>query len=61
MEKTTKPTFKNFVIKIAAAKNKEDAINNIFYGFDGIDMAYQRGFITYKDSELLLAIIEKMA
>lgn len=57
----TKPTFKNFIKRISEAKDKDDAIQNIFYGWDGIDMAYQRGFITYSDSELLLKIIEKMA
>ena len=33
--------FKKFIQRIIEAENKEDAINNIFYGKDGIDMAYQ--------------------
>lgn len=59
--KNSKPTFKKFVAMIAEAPDKETAIQTIFYGWDGIDMAYQRGFITYNDSELLLRLIEKMA
>ena len=63
--------FKTFIKRIAEADNKQDAINNIFYGtkYDedgniteyGIDIAYQHGKISYKDHQLLLAIIEKMA
>ena len=63
--------FKTFIKRIAEADNKQDAINNIFYGTEydedgniteyGIDIAYQHGKISYKDHQLLLAIIEKMA
>lgn len=48
--------FKKFIKRIAAAENRQDAIDNIFYGtkFDedgniieyGIDIAYQHGKIT---------------
>ena len=71
MKNTIKPTFKNFLIRITEAENKEDAIKNIFYGttrdengnikFYGIDYAYQMEKISYSEYELLLAIIEKMA
>jgi len=63
--------FKKFIERIIAAKDRDDAINNVFYGakFDengkiveyGIDIAYQHDKITWKEHELLLALIEKMA
>ena len=53
--------FKKFIQRIIEAENKEDAIQNVFYGWDGIDMAYQREKITWKEHEMLLALIEKMA
>lgn len=63
--------FKKFIERIIAAKDRDDAINNVFYGtkFDengkiveyGIDIAYQHDKITWKEHELLLAFIEKMA
>ncbi|PSL10173.1 hypothetical protein EI53_01235 [Fusobacterium naviforme] len=53
--------FKKFIQRIIEAENKEDAIQNVFYGADGIDMAYQREKISYKEHEMLLALIEKMA
>lgn len=53
--------FKKFIERIIAAKDKEEAIATVFYGADGIDMAYQRERITWKEHEMLLAIINKMA
>lgn len=63
--------FKKFIERIVGAKDREDAINNVFYGtkFDdngriveyGIDLAYQHEKITWKEHQLLLALIEKMA
>ena len=63
--------FKKFIERIIAAQDREDAIQNVFYGtkYDdegritefGIDMAYQRERITWKEHEMLLALIEKMA
>ena len=53
--------FKKFIERIIAAKDREDAINNVFYGENGIDIAYQREKLTWKEHEMLLAIIEKMA
>lgn len=53
--------FKKFIEKIIAAENREDAIQNVFYGKDGIDQAYQNEKITWKEHEMLLALIEKMA
>lgn len=53
--------FKKFIEKIIAAENKEDAINSVFYGPEGIDMAYQKEKITYKEFNLLFELINKMA
>ena len=63
--------FKDFLRRIATAENKEDAIQNIFYGTEwapdgtikkySIERAEQAGKITHNDANLLLAIIEKMA
>lgn len=53
--------FKKFIERIIAAENREDAINNVFYGSDGIDMAYQHDKITWKEHQMLLALIEKLA
>lgn len=53
--------FKKFLQRIIEAKDREEAIAEVFYGQDGIDMAYQREKITWKEHQMLLAIIEKMA
>lgn len=53
--------FKKFIERIIEAKDREEAIQNVFYGIDGIDMAYQKEKITWKEHEMLLALIEKMA
>lgn len=53
--------FKKFIQRIIEAKDMEDAILNVFYGEDGIDMAYQKEKITWKEHQMLLALIDKMA
>ena len=53
--------FKKFIQKIIDSANQQDAVDNVFYGPDGIDMAYQHEKISYKEHEMLLALIEKMA
>lgn len=53
--------FKKFLQRIIEAENKQDAIDNVFYGSDGIDIAYQREKITWKEHQMLLAIIDKLA
>lgn len=53
--------FKKFIERIIASESREDAINNVFYGQNGIDAAYQQEKITWKEHEMLLALIEKMA
>lgn len=34
--------FKKFIQRIIEAENREDAMQNVFYGNDGIDIAFQR-------------------
>lgn len=53
--------FKKFIQRIIEAKDQEDAIQNVFYGADGIDMAFQREKITWKEFEMLRKLIDKMA
>jgi len=64
--------FKKFIERIIAAKDREDAIQNVFYGTVwnddgskviqyGIDIAYQHDKITWKEHQMLLNLIEKMA
>lgn len=53
--------FKKFIQRIIEAENREDAMQNVFYGNDGIDIAFQREKISWKEYQMLLAIIEKMA
>ena len=53
--------FKQFVKRIIEAKDQQDAINNVFYGDNGIDKAFQQGKISYKDHEILLSLINKLA
>lgn len=53
--------FKKFIERIIAAENQDDAIENVFYGPDGIDMAFQHEKITWKEHQMLLQLIEKLA
>lgn len=53
--------FKKFIERIIAAENHDDAIENVFYGPDGIDMAFQHEKITWKEHQMLLQLIEKLA
>jgi len=53
--------FKKFIQRIVEAENREDAIQNVFYGENGVDMAYQHGKITWKEHQMLLDLIEKLA
>lgn len=63
--------FKKFIERIIASENREDAINNVFYGTIwnedgsvktyGIDIAYQHEKISWKEHQMLLRLIEKMA
>lgn len=53
--------FKKFIQRIIETENRRDAIENVFYGEDGIDMAYQREKITWKEHQTLLTLVEKLA
>lgn len=53
--------FKKLIQRIIDAENQEAAWRDVFYGEDGIDLSYQRGRISYKEHEMLRALIEKMA
>lgn len=52
--------FKKFIQRIIESENREEAIQNVFYGADGIDMAFQKEKISWKDHQMLLALIEKL-
>ena len=56
-----KKVFKKFLQRIIESKDRQDAIGTVFYGADGIDIAFQKGKITWKEHQMLLALIEKMA
>ena len=53
--------FKKFIQRIIESENKEDAVQNVFYGKDGIDMAFQHEKISWNEHQMLLALIEKIA
>lgn len=59
--KGDKMMFKKFIQRIIDCKNQEEAWNEVFYGENGIDMAFQREKITWKEHQMLTALIEKMA
>ena len=53
--------FKKFIQRIIEAADKEDAVQNVFYGPDGVDMAFQHEKITWKEYEMLSKLIDKLA
>lgn len=63
--------FKKFIARIIEAKNREDAMQNVFYGTKwdengniieyGVDIAYQYDKITWKEHQMLLDLICKLA
>lgn len=52
--------FKKFVAELVAAKS-EDEVTHIFYKEDGIDRAFQKEKITWKEHQLLLALVDKLS
>lgn len=52
--------FKKFVIMISESDSYEETVNNIFYGENGIDMAFQKGKLTAKEHETLYNLIRKI-
>lgn len=51
--------FKKFLQAIIDAKTDEE-LEQIFNGADGIDMAFQKEKISWKDHQMLLALINKL-
>lgn len=51
--------FKKFLQEIIDT-NSRDELLNIFYGTDGIDMAFQKEKISWKDHQILLSLINKL-
>lgn len=49
--------FKKFVEKIIESENP---IEEVFYGKDGIDLAFQRDKITWKEHQMLLKLCERI-
>lgn len=52
--------FRKFVERIVEEGSREAAVQEVFYGISGIDMAFQRGEISWEDHELLLKLIERI-
>lgn len=52
--------FKKFIERILEAKDLEDAMRNVFYGANGIDAAFQKDKISWKEHEMLLELIGRL-
>ncbi len=52
--------FKKFIERIIACSNQSEAIEKVFYGKDGIDMAFQKEKISWEEHQLLLSVIQMM-
>ena len=52
--------FKKFIERILACENQSEAVEKVFYGEDGIDMAFQREKISWKEHQMLLGLINMM-
>lgn len=52
--------FKKFLQEIIDAQSEEELMD-IFYRKDGIDIMYQKDKLSWKDHQMLLAIINKMS
>ena len=63
--------FKKFIQRIIDCKDQQEAWDNVFYGTTwdesgkvteyGIDIAYQHDKISWKEHQMLVALIHKMA
>lgn len=49
-----------FLNRIVEARFYQTAMEEVFYGEDGIDMAFQRDEISWEDHQLLLQVIGLM-
>ena len=52
--------FKKFLQEIIDAQSEEELMD-IFYREDGIDIMYQKEKLSWKDHQMLLALINKMS
>lgn len=60
-EKEARKMFKKFIERLIAAETEEQ-VNHILYDFEtGVDMAYQRDKITYKEHELLFELAGRIS
>lgn len=52
--------FKKFIQEIIDTESIEYLVNNVFYGINGIEMAYQEEEISHSEFEMLSNLIDKM-
>lgn len=52
-----KRNIREFLVRIVEARDYQTACEQVFYGEDGIDMAFQRDEISWDDHQLLLRVI----
>lgn len=52
--------FKKFIQEIIDTESIEYLVNNVFYGINGIEMAYQEEEISNSEFEMLSNLIDKM-
>lgn len=52
--------FKKFVERILKEKSLEDAMQNVFYGANGVGAAYIKDKISWKEHEMLLELINRL-
>lgn len=52
---------KKYLRKILEAADADEAWNTVFYGENGIDMAYQREKLKADEYELLVAVLDRIA
>lgn len=53
--------FKKFIKRIIEAENQADAWANVFYGADGIDIAYQNQKISWNEFQMLVDLLDMLA
>ena len=55
-----KKQIRRYIEAILACETQDEAYEKVFYGENGIDMAFQHDQISWQDHELLARIIAKM-
>ena len=53
--------FREYLERIAKAESKQDAVDNIWNGENGISGAFNEGTITFNELRILEGLIRKMA